>query len=694
MYFNVLLIPLLSFLIIFFFGFYIGRLGAAYISVFSLLLTFFCSVYIFFEIVLKQVITSIKLYNFISVDIYSVQIGFIFDPLSSVMLIVITFISFIVHLYSITYLSEDPYLARFMSYLSLFTFFMILLVTSDNYVQLFVGWEGVGLCSYLLINFWFTRLLANKAALTAMIMNRIADVFFLLAIIFIMLKFKTTDFNIVFNMIPFYIEDVHYFLFQSYNSLEIISFFLFIGAIGKSAQFGFHTWLPVAMEGPTPVSALLHAATMVTAGVFLIIRSSFFIEFSENVLNLLIFFGSITTFFAGLVAIYQYDIKKIIAYSTCSQLGYMFIASGLSNYQLAMFHLFNHAFFKALLFLSAGVVIHAFFGEQDIRKFGGNVIVFLPFTYICFVIGSLAIMGFPYLTGFFSKEVIIELGFNTYIIDMYFSYVISLISAIFTAIYSFKLLINTFIVRSINGFKTNYKFFNKIIVDAYSTMLLALVILSIMSIFIAYFFKDLFIGTGTPIWNNYILILSYHENLLKYEFLPFLLKYLPLWFCILSIFIYITYFFIDNDEAIEYSFLLKKITYWFNLFFINNYYLSFQNLVYNAFFFNKIYNTIFIKTYIYIYKINVKYIDKGFFEFFGPFGLYIIKKYILSENKYFFFKNIYFSLFIKYFLFLNLIYICYFYSLFTINLIFIIILYIIIDGYRETTVSNIVSQEI
>ena len=251
------------------------------------------------------------------------------------------------------------------------------------------------------------------------------------------------------------------------------------------------------MEGPTPVSALLHAATMVTAGVFLIIRSSFFIEYSENVLNLLIIFGCITTFFAGLVAVYQYDIKKVIAYSTCSQLGYMFISSGLSNYQLAIFHLFNHAFFKALLFLSAGVIIHAFFGEQDMRKYGGNIFTITPFVYTYFVIGSLAIMGFPYLTGFFSKELIIELGYNTIVIDMYFSYVISVMSAVFTCVYSLNLLINTFINNNINGFKVNYKYFSNHTVDAHDTMLYALVPLFILSIFIGYLFKDLTIGSGS-----------------------------------------------------------------------------------------------------------------------------------------------------------------------------------------------------
>lgn len=253
------------------------------------------------------------------------------------------------------------------------------------------------------------------------------------------------------------------------------------------------------MEGPTPVSALLHAATMVTAGVFLIVRCSFIIEYSENILSFLIFFGIITTFFAGFVAIFQYDIKKIIAYSTCSQLGYMFIACGLSNYHIAMFHLFNHAFFKALLFLSAGAIIHAFFGEQDMRKFGGNVLLFMPFTYICFIIGSLAIMGFPFLTGFYSKELIIELGLKRYVIDSNLCYVISIFSSIFTIIYSFKLLVYSFLKRSVNGFKSNYKLFDSIFVESHDNMLKAMFLLAIMSIFVGYLFNDIIIGLGTPI---------------------------------------------------------------------------------------------------------------------------------------------------------------------------------------------------
>jgi proton-translocating NADH-quinone oxidoreductase chain L len=790
MYINILLLPLLNFLIISFFGFYIGRWGSCFISILGLSLSFFLSIFIFFEVVINQIPTSIKLYNWLYIDIYSIQIGFFFDTISCIMLLVISFISLIVHLYSITYLIDDPFISRFMAYLSLFTFFMLLLVTSDNFLQLFIGWEGVGLLSYLLINFWFTRILANKAALKAMIMNRIADVIFLFAIIFFLLKFKTTDFNIIFNLIPFIFEDIYYFLFKTFNIIELISFFILIGAIGKSAQIGFHTWLPDAMEGPTPVSALLHAATMVTAGVFLIIRCSFIVEYSEVILSLLILIGCITTFFAGFVAIFQYDIKKIIAYSTCSQLGYMFIACGLSNYNLAMFHLFNHAFFKALLFLSAGSIIHAFFDEQDMRKFGGNILIIMPFTYICFIIGSLSIMGFPFLTGFFSKELIIDLSYKKYFIDSNFTYIICIFSAVFTIIYSCKLLAYTFIVRSINGFKNNYKNFTKIFIEGYDFMFYSMLILSIMSIYIGYLFNDLFIGIGISIWNNSIFILPYHYNIYNYIFLPLYIKDFPLLFSFIGI-IYLIHFFkikrrnsqnilefincykrqfkfyfieilnyLNNLEFISFYkkqfkfyfieiknyfyykieliilsiiviFMIIYYIWWYddkfffkieffiiiNLIFnitylypfyiicdfefykqplkiyfikIKNYfyykiYFNMFYIGYNAFFFNNFYNYIYIYFYKLSYLINIKNLDKGLFEYFGPFGIYKLEEFFLNIGNFFFFgRIIYFSLFLKFFYIFIIIkiFLFYFFLFYFLNigLLIIIFIYLLIEN--------------
>ena len=323
------------------------------------------------------------------------------DPLSSVMLVVVTFVSALVHIYSIGYMSHDPHKPRFMSYLSLFTFSMLVLVVSDNFLQLFFGWEGVGLCSYLLIGFWYKKETANNAAIKAFIVNRIGDFGLAVGIFLIFFFFGSINFEEVFQVAPQFIEKKLLFFGFELNLITLICLFLFIGAMGKSAQFLLHTWLPDAMEGPTPVSALIHAATMVTAGVFLVVRCSPLFEYSQVALNVVAIIGMITAIFAASVALVQNDIKKIIAYSTCSQLGYMFFAAGVGAYHVAIFHLFTHAFFKALLFLGSGSVIHAFKDEQDIRNMGG-VRKKLPFTYIFMLIGTLALTGFPFLSGFYS----------------------------------------------------------------------------------------------------------------------------------------------------------------------------------------------------------------------------------------------------------------------------------------------------
>ncbi len=332
------------------------------------------------------------------------------DPLSSVMLLVVTFVSALVHIYSIGYMSHDPHKPRFMSYLSLFTFSMLALVVSDNFLQLFFGWEGVGLCSYLLIGFWYKKETANNAAIKAFIVNRIGDFGLAIGIFLIFFFIGSINFEEVFQVIDQYAEKKIFFFGLDLNLMTLICVFLFIGAMGKSAQFLLHTWLPDAMEGPTPVSALIHAATMVTAGVFLVVRCSPIFEYSQVALNLVTIVGMITALFAASVALVQNDIKKIVAYSTCSQLGYMFFAAGIGAYHVAMFHLFTHAFFKALLFLGAGSVIHAFKDEQDIRNMGG-VRKKLPFTYVFMLLGTLALTGFPFLSGFYSKDAIIEFAY-------------------------------------------------------------------------------------------------------------------------------------------------------------------------------------------------------------------------------------------------------------------------------------------
>jgi NADH-ubiquinone oxidoreductase chain 5 len=547
----------------------------------------------------------IKLISWIDSEFFNVDWGFLFDSLTAVMCCVVTFVSFLVHVYSVEYMSHDPHLPRFMSYLSLFTFFMLILVTADNYVQLFVGWEGVGLCSYLLINFWFTRIQANKSALKAMIINRIGDVGLALGIFTLFVKFKAVDYATIFSLTPLFLNDSFIFLNTQFNLLALIGFFLFIGAVGKSAQLGLHTWLPDAMEGPTPVSALIHAATMVTAGVFLLARSSAIYEFTPSVLEFITIIGSLTAFISATIGLTQNDLKRVVAYSTCSQLGYMIFACGLSNYSVGIFHLMNHAFFKALLFLSAGSVIHSVSDEQDMRKMGGlkNLI---PFTYSMMLIGSLALMGFPFLTGFYSKDVILEVAFGKYTISGHFSYILGSISAFLTAFYSIRLISLTFLI-SPNGYKSVIcKSF-----DSSYNIMFSLILLSIPSIFIGYFSKDMIIGLGTDFWGSSIYVLPSNMNLIDSEFIRHRYKLLPL---ILSL----------SGASLAFFF--------YNFFFDLLLNLKFSNkgrILYNFFnkkwYFDKLYNELIIQ-YFFNFSFNTSYklIDRGIIEALGPMGLSLL----------------------------------------------------------------------
>ncbi|CAN1788756.1 NADH-ubiquinone oxidoreductase chain 5 [Linum perenne] len=385
------------------------------------------------------------------------------------MLIVVTFISSLVHLYSISYMSEDPHSPRFMCYLSILTFFMPMLVTGDNSLQLFLGWEGVGLASYLLIHFWFTQLQADKAAIKAMLVNRVGDFGLAPGISGCFTLFQTVDFP------PF--------LLMRLNAITLICILLLIGAVGKSAQIGSHTWSPDAMEGPTPVSASIHAATMVTAGVFMIARCSPLFEYSPTALIVITFAGAMTSFLAATTGILQNDLNRVIAYSTCSQLGYMIFACGISNYSVSVFHLMNHAFFKALLFLSAGSVIHAMSDEQDMRKMGGLASSF-PFTYAMMLMGSLSLIGFPFLTGFYSKDVILELAYTKYTISGNFAFWLGSVSVLFTSYYSFRSLFLTFLVPT-NSFGRDIVRCH----DAPIPMAIPLILLALGSLFVGYLAK-------------------------------------------------------------------------------------------------------------------------------------------------------------------------------------------------------------
>ena len=584
------------------FGRYLGPSGAAFITTSCLFISLLLSLFGFYEVALLGSVTYIKLTTWISSEVLNIDWGFMFDSLTVGMCIVVTFISFLVHLYSIEYMSHDPHLPRFMSYLSLFTFFMLILVTADNFIQMFVGWEGVGLCSYLLINFWFTRIQANKAAIKAMILNRIGDFSLLIGIMLIYVNYKSVDYATVAALTPFFKDTTVNFLNLDLHLLTLIGIFLFLGAVGKSAQLGLHTWLPDAMEGPTPVSALIHAATMVTAGVFLIARTSFIYEHATNVLVYIAIVGAMTSFFASTTGLLQNDLKRVIAYSTCSQLGYMVFACGLSNYSVGVFHLSNHAFFKALLFLSAGSVIHAVSDEQDMRKMGGlkNLV---PFTYSAMTIGSLALMGFPFLTGFYSKDLILEVAYGKYNSVGYFSYCLGTMGAFLTAFYSMRLIYLTFMSKP-NGYR-------QVICYAYDSgqnICLALGILVIPSIFIGYLTKDMVVGLGSDFFGNAIYVNIQNLNMFDAEFIPHFYKTLPVKLSLLGFFLAYTLY----NFRLELLFSLKMS--------------SFGQTIYNFFnrkwFFDKIYSECFGQFFFkFGYSISYKFIDRGIFEILGPTGL-------------------------------------------------------------------------
>lgn len=598
----IVLLPLFGFFCGSLFGKFIGNKGVCFITTGFTFISFIFSFCIYWDILSTGNVYIISLIRWIYADTFSVNWAFCFDSLTATMIVVVTFISSLVHLYSTEYMEHDPHLPRFMSYLSLFTFFMLILVTANNFLQMFVGWEGVGVSSYLLINFWFTRIQANKAAIKAMLVNRVGDFALLLALFSIYFVFNSLDYDIVFSLVPLIIS--YKIIIGSFQLpiIDLICIFLFIGAMGKSAQFGLHTWLPDAMEGPTPVSALIHAATMVTAGIFLLTRCSYIFELSPFVLNFVVIVGSLTAFFAATTGLCQNDIKRVIAYSTCSQLGYMVFACGLSSYEVGMFHLSNHAFFKALLFLGAGSVIHALSDEQDMRKMGG-VKNLLPFSYSIMVVGSLALIGFPFLAGFYSKDVILEISYASQTFSAHFSFILGILAAFSTAFYSTRLLFLVFLTN------TNT---NKIdIFNAHEgtwRMTLPLFILSLLSIFIGFLSKDIFIGFGTNFWGSSIFILPDHYMLGDIEFIELHWKLLPLLVTLMGVFIA---YFLYSFQLQEY-FLFKK-TFQFKVFY------TFLN---KKWYFDKFYNEMInqnalISGYDFFYKS----VDRGILEKFGPFGI-------------------------------------------------------------------------
>ena len=599
----IIFLPLLAAIISGFFGKKIGNKTSQIITSLFVSISALLSIYIFYEVIVNGYSNNIIIAKWISSGFLDVNWSIKIDQLSSVMLVVVTLVSAIVHVYSIGYMSHDPHQPRFMSYLSLFTFAMLVLVTSDNFLQLFFGWEGVGLCSYFLIGFWFKKPTANAAAIKAFIVNRVGDFGFALGIFLVFYIFGTVNYEEVFNKVTVYKDNNLNFLGLELNVINLICFLLFIGAMGKSAQIFLHTWLPDAMEGPTPVSALIHAATMVTAGVFLVVRCSPIYEYSPIILTFITVIGMSTALFAATIALVQNDIKKIIAYSTCSQLGYMFFATGVGAYNVAMFHLFTHAFFKALLFLGAGSVIHSFKDEQDINKMGG-VYKHLPYTYVLMMIGTLALTGFPFLSGFYSKDLIIEFAYLKGNAVGYYACAIGIFTAVLTSIYSWRLLFKTF-----HGDYNNKSQPISSMHESPAIMLVPLIILALGSILAGFVFKDLFIGYGSfeNFWEGSILFLVP----LTTDHPPAYILYLtPILVTITIPFSY--YLFLKNKSLIESLVKSNRPIYLF---------------LKNKWYFDELYEFVFVRSSKFLGKYFWKKIDGLVIDRFGPDGLSSLFKY-------------------------------------------------------------------
>ena len=594
---SILFLPLIASIISGFFGKYIGDRNSELVTSVLVSISALLSIFVLYQVIVNQYEENIVIATWINSGSLDVNWSMLIDPLTAVMLVVVTFISSLVHIYSIGYMSQDPHKPRFMSYLSLFTFAMLTLITADNFLQLFFGWEGVGLCSYFLIGFWFKKESANAAAIKAFVVNRVGDFGFALGIFLIFYLFGTVNYTEVFELIPQSLEKDLTFLGININAIDLICILLFIGAMGKSAQIFLHTWLPDAMEGPTPVSALIHAATMVTAGVFLVVRCSPIFEYSPFALNIITVVGMSTAFFAATVALAQDDIKKIIAYSTCSQLGYMFFAAGVGAYNVAMFHLFTHAFFKALLFLGSGSVIHSFKDEQDINLMGG-VWKKLPYTWILMIIGTLALTGFPFLSGFYSKDAIIEFAYLKGNTTGYFATGIGIFTALLTSIYSWRLLFKTF-----HGNYNNRKLNISSVHESPMVMIIPLIILAIGAIFSGFLFKDLFIGveSSSNFWKNSIFFLE-----------PLSQHHPPSWV------IFLTPILVILSIPLAYYFFIKnnKIT---NAIVNGN--LPLYNFLKNKWYFDELYDYLFVNPSKMIGLYFWKKIDLKFIDRFGPDGI-------------------------------------------------------------------------
>jgi NADH-quinone oxidoreductase subunit L len=584
MYHAIVFLPLLGFLIAGIFGRMIGPRPSEIVTTSFVAIAALLSWVALFSVGFGDGATTVRIANWMVSGDLAVDWALRIDALTVVMLVVVNTVSALVHLYSMGYMHEDPSRSRFFAYLSLFTFAMLMLVTSDNLVQMFFGWEGVGLASYLLIGFWYQKESANAAAMKAFVVNRVGDFGFALGIFLVFYLFGSTSFDVIFPQVEAFAtgeagEGFSFLGLDAQGTLTLACLLLFMGAMGKSAQFLLHTWLPDAMEGPTPVSALIHAATMVTAGVFLVARMSPLFEYAPTALVVVTGVGALTAFFAATVGLVQNDIKRVIAYSTCSQLGYMFVALGLGAYSVGVFHLFTHAFFKALLFLGAGSVIHAMHHEQDMRNMGGLGKV-IPLTALMMVIGTIALTGFPFTAGYYSKDAIIEAAYASGAGMSDVAFVAVVIAALFTSFYSWRLFFMTFAGKARWGEGHGH--------DAHAdhahgndhghhhdhkphesppVMMIPLIVLAIGSLVAGFFFKGVFIGDGyEAFWGDALYTRPDNTILVDLHYVPSWVVWSP--FVMMAIGFGLAYWMyvrdtsvparIAQEQPLVYRFLLNK----------------------------------------------------------------------------------------------------------------------------------------
>ena len=574
--------------------------AAELVTVTGLLLSLLFSIFAFAQVAIGGQPITIDIARWIVSGDFEAMWRLRFDTLTAVMLIVVTGVSSMVHIYSIGYMSHDNARARFMAYLSLFTFAMLMLVTADNLVQLFFGWEGVGVASYLLIGFWYKKESAHTAAMKAFVVNRVGDFGFALGILAVYQIFGSIQFDDIFANAAMMRDSQIGFLGQALPALEVAGILLFIGAMGKSAQLGLHTWLPDAMEGPTPVSALIHAATMVTAGVFMICRLSPMLEYAPLSLDIITVVGALTAIFAATVGFTQFDIKRVIAYSTCSQLGYMFFAAGVSAYPAAMFHLTTHAFFKALLFLGAGSVIHAMSDEQDLRNMGG-IWRKVPVTYVMMWVGSLALAGFPFFAGFYSKDMILEAAFaaHTNVGDMAFW--LGCAAAFLTAFYSWRLLIMAF-----HGKPRASAEVMSHVHESPLVMTLPLFVLAVGAVFSGWLGYELFVGHDMAVfWGDSIFILPEHHAMEHAHHVPTWVKLLPVLLATSGVLLAVLCYVIWTDIPSVAARLFAPI----HRFFFNKWY------------FDELYDVIFVRPALRIGSFLWLRGDRDTIDGFGPDGM-------------------------------------------------------------------------